>query len=124
MYEEHAAPITPVFPKEDFGPDLALQLDVLYAVYAHTQSHNFPLLPHLGLFTRPVGSFFEADMITRHYYSFDTGDILVCLRNNTIIGAREALGWRSDWEKPTLAVLVTRIRVELMKLVDSPLPVQ
>ena len=85
-----------VFDETVFGAKLARIVDTLYAFYIRYHRINYEHLPNRGLFTVATGaSFFEADVITRHYY-LDPSELKYCLKETQLQDAHEALGWSDD----------------------------
>jgi hypothetical protein len=92
-----------------FGPELARILNTLAALHVEESKryNRMENLPLMGVFTNPVGtSWFEADMLTRHFYANHASleSLLAC---DCVPGAREALEWHQG-EQPALSMLQTR----------------
>jgi hypothetical protein len=92
-----------------FGPELARILNTLAAVHVEESKryNRMENLPLMGVFTNPVGtSWFEADMLTRHFYANHASleSLLAC---DCVPGAREALEWHQG-EQAALSMLQTR----------------
>ena len=92
-----------------FGPELARILNTLAAVHVEESKryNRMENLPLMGVFTNPVGtSWFEADMLTRHFYANHASleSLLAC---ECVPGAREALEWHQG-EQVALSMLQTR----------------
>lgn len=78
-----------------FGTSLARILDLLAAIQTE-ESKRFNRqdhMPLLGIFTNPSGTWFEADMLTRHFYAGQMG-LDVALAQDLVPGAREAFEWQ------------------------------
>ena len=74
----------PTFSVKVFGEKLALILDLMLAVQDKDSAfyHASAPVPLLGLFTTPTGeSWYEADMLTRHYHALDIS-LRIALQND------------------------------------------
>lgn len=92
-----------------FGPELARILNTLAAVHVEESKryNKMENLPLMGVFTNPVGtSWFEADMLTRHFYA-NHASLESLLSCDCVPGAREALEWHQG-EAVALSMLQTR----------------
>jgi hypothetical protein len=79
-----------------FGPELARILSTLAAVQVEESKryNRVESLPLMGIFTNPVGtSWFEADMLTRHFYA-NHASLEALLGCECVPGASETLEWR------------------------------
>lgn len=106
-----------------FGVDLARVLDVLIAIQAdeskrfNRQEH----MPLLGIFTNPSGTWFEADMLTRHFYAGQMA-LDVALARDAVPGAREAFEWQQQ-EGAGITMLQVR-QLLLMRYVEMAASMQ
>ena len=88
------------FSEEMFGPQLSAILTMLATIQAEESKkfyrHVTDNTPLLGVFTTPTGtSWFEADMLTRHFYAGRVG-LNAALAQDLVPGARELFGWRPE----------------------------
>ena len=101
------------FSAEVFGQDLSQILNVLIVIQ-NEESKQFNReggVPLIGIFTNPTGtSWFEADMLTRHFYSGEMA-LKDTLAHDLVPGARGAFEWTE-----TGGMGVTMLRVRQMLL--------
>ncbi len=96
-----------------FGTELAKILNALLAVQAlDTASFGSAPVPLLGLFTEPTGfSWYEADMLTRHYHALNIS-VQLALANNLVPGMVEIFAEKRDPDgnvtRPALTLLAVR----------------
>ena len=101
------------FSEEIFGQQLASILTMLAAIQAEESKafYRHDHMPLLGVFTTPTGaSWFEADMLTRHFYAGRMG-LDAALAQDLIPGAREVFEWR-----PREGIGISMVQVRHMLL--------
>jgi len=113
------------FTPSIFGPELARVLNTLAAVQVEESKryNRVESLPLMGIFTNPVGtSWFEADMLTRHFYA-NHASLEALLACDCVPGACETFEWRpGDPAGPTMLRVRQMLLARFVEVASSLQP--